>query len=134
MADYHATARSSYFKVKDEAAFRAAMPAELEVVTQRPSAADVFALICYSDHGTWPSEVYDEKTDESTEIDVVDLVAEHLAPGWVAVFIEVGAEKMRYLGGVAIAINEHGDRAVVDLYSIYELASGLGEHVTPAEG
>jgi hypothetical protein len=129
MADYHATARSSYFKVKDEAAFWEALPDGLEIV-KRDGAV---ALLCLSEHG-WPGEIYHEDTDEFTEIDVADIVAEHLAPGWVAVLIEVGAEKMRYLGGIALAINEHGDRAVVDLNNIYELASGLGEHVTPAEG
>lgn len=132
MADYHATARSNYFRVKDTDAFWAAVPDDLEIVTG--DNADVFALLCYSGDGAWPSEKYDEDTDESVEIDVADIVAEHLAPGWVAVFMEAGAEKMRYVAGIAVAINEHGERVHVDLNQIYELASGLGEHVTPAEG
>lgn len=58
---------------------------------------------------------------------IPDLVAAHLVDGDVAVFLEVGAEKMRYLGGIAYAVNSQGESRTVSLEDIYEQAKPLGD-------
>lgn len=57
--------------------------------------------------------------------DFLDLVANYLAPEEVAIFITIGNEKMRYLVGMAEAINAQGERVLVSLNQIYEQARVL---------
>jgi hypothetical protein len=57
--------------------------------------------------------------DEDTEIDLVRELAEHLPKGQVAVLMEIGAEKLRYLTGVAIAVNHKGRVVQLTLSDIY---------------
>lgn len=61
-----------------------------------------------------------------------DLVAANLVDGDVAVFVEVGAEKMRFLGGHTVAVNARNERVVIDLEDIYQHAAHLGTTVTMA--
>ena len=56
-----------------------------------------------------------------------------MGEGEVAVMMEIGNERLRYMTGVAYAINSRGEQATVSLYSIYELAERLGKNVTKAE-
>ena len=65
----------------------------------------------------------DADAAEDVEVDVIDLVATHLTPGEVAVFQSIGNEKLRYVNGVAVAINADGDRVTVTLDDIYDLAA-----------
>lgn len=65
--------------------------------------------------------------------DFAGLVARHLAEGQTAVFRAIGSEKMRYLGGAAIAVNASGDRVHVSLDDIDELAKSLGNPVSPSD-
>lgn len=60
------------------------------------------------------------------------LVSRHLVDGDVAIFIEVCSEKMRYLAGIAHAINSAGDTETIDLHDIYDKAARLGSSITPA--
>ncbi len=64
--------------------------------------------------------------------DLPALVSRHLVDGDVAVFLEVGAAKMCYLGGIAYAINSKGESEMVDLDDIYAKAAHLGTTVTRA--
>jgi hypothetical protein len=137
MANYYGAARSNYFAVKDETAFRASLPMHLTVVTNKPEPGEPqrFALLSDEpDGGGWPASVYDEDTDDYVDIDVAVFVSEHLADGEVAVFMEAGAEKLRYIVGHAVAINGAGETRTVNLNDIYELARELGPNVTEAEG
>lgn len=133
MANYTATARTNYFKVRDlEALEEALEPFEIQVVrnTEQP---DLVALLCQdSDGAGWPSYYYDDN-DDNVDVEIPQLVAEHLEPGHVAVFIEAGAEKLRYVTGHAIALNHEGDTRQISLSDIYAMAGELGEHVTSAE-
>ena len=72
-----------------------------------------------TDGGSWPS--YDMEAD--TEIDLVAELAQHLPKGEVAVLMEIGAEKLRYLTGIAIAVNYKGRAAVVSLDDVYRKAA-----------
>jgi hypothetical protein len=70
--------------------------------------------------------------DEYYVYDLPHLVSRHLVDGDVAVFIEVGAQKMIYLGGIAYAINSRGESSCIDLEDIYTQAAHLGTTITTA--
>ena len=73
------------------------------------------------------------ENDEVEEIDLAGELAVHLEDGWVAVLMEAGAEKCRYVANWALAVNSKGETRRVSLEDIYELAGQIGEHVTEAE-
>lgn len=126
MANYYATARSNYFAVKDAAAFLAwAKSRQLAVWDQ----AQVDGTLLYAigpdehdDSGSWPTYLYDEETDEELEVNVPDELVEHLADGYVAVLMEAGAEKRRYVNGYAVAIHSSGEVVSLSLDDIYQKA------------
>jgi hypothetical protein len=126
MADFSGDARSNYFAVKDEAAFRALI-AKTDLGIFEGTAENAGKLAVHAsnaDHGTWPSMYYDEEQEEEVTFDMVDLIQPHLADGEVVVLMEVGAEKMRYLGGWALAFDNTDREPVrVALDDIYELAA-----------
>jgi hypothetical protein len=130
MAEYEGHARTNYFKVKDLAAFRAwTEPLDLEITTDVDD-PDAVALLCNTEHGTWPD--IDPETHE--EIDFELTLSGHLAPGQVAVLMEVGHEKMCYVGGYATAINDEGKRIDINLCDIYKMAQEkFGVDISAAE-
>lgn len=130
MADYIATARSNYFKVKDETAFRAWCEALNLTVIGKTTKDGVKRLgfLVATDHGTVPSYRYDETTDDFEDIEFAKELAEHLAdePGNVAIYMEAGAEKMRFVKGYAAAVNAKGEVREVSLGDILNLAKEIG--------
>lgn len=64
--------------------------------------------------------------------DFPSLVAQHLIDGDVAVFESVHLDRMRSMGGSAVAINSRNEREEVSLWNIYDLADSLGNTVTRA--
>lgn len=79
----------------------------------------------------------DEEEREHTDTrpyaeSIEELVSAHLIDGDVAVFMEAGAEKMSFVGGVAVAVNSKGEVVSVGLSDIYDKAAGLGENITYA--
>jgi hypothetical protein len=141
MANYYATARSNYFAVKNEDAFR--QWADLLGLTimepsHREKVADGirrFAITPgdHADNGGWPDSLYDEEMDEVHDVNVQEQLAAHLADDEVAVLIQVGSEKLRYVDGSAVALNSRGENVSIDLWYIYELARTLGGNLTRAE-
>ena len=133
MANYYASSRSNYFNVKDADAFKAAMAnfGDVEVITDKDGRYGVLSQ--HSDNGTWPSYFFDDITDEETEVDFFSFVADHLADDEVAIFMEAGAEKLRYICGYAVAVNNKGETRMIALSNIYDLAKELGSNVTMAE-
>jgi hypothetical protein len=128
MSDYNATAASNTFHVRDRAAFEralAGLPLRIETAIGSLNRRHVY-LACESDHGTWPSERDDPNGREGVEVDLLALIAAHLRPGAVAVLKEAGAEKLAYIGGVALAVNAAGETARVDLDEIFDRAAHLG--------
>lgn len=136
MANYTAVARSNYFQVKDLAAFRE--EAKLYNLTVRDAIdpqrkANGFVMIHPDqdgDCGGWPGFLWDDDLEEEVEFDLHSWVAGHLMKGQVAVLEEVGFEKLRYLVGVAVAVNSQGETRAVQLGDILEQARQLGESVT----
>jgi len=130
MAQYIASARSNYFQVKDPNALRRELgDFDIEVRNDDPENPNRVVLLCDSEYGSWPSWRYDEQAADDVELDVAALVAGHLTPGEVAVLIESGAEKLRFIGGYAVAVNSSGDQVHLSLEEIYERAKPLGEHI-----
>ena len=85
-----------------------------------------------SDSGSIPSYRFDDK-DETIEFDLLEELAPHLAKDEVAIIMESGAEKLRYVVGYAGAINYRGERVDISLDAIYNLAKKLGKNITTCE-
>ncbi len=121
MANWYGTARSNCFRVKDKDAFLKWADGRGLGVFKNEENADLFAIYGgeSTDDGSWPS--YDVESD--TEIDLVAELAQHLPNGQIAVLMEIGAEKLRYLTGVAIAVNHKGRVVELTLSDIYGKAS-----------
>lgn len=114
MANWYGKARSNYFYVKDEGAFLEAlgeMIYDLDIVHDH---AQRVGLLAKTEDGDWPTL--------DTQ-DVPDIVAEHLVPGEVAVFMSAGAEKLRCVTGYAEAVTSEGKRVSVSLQDIYAKAA-----------
>lgn len=160
MANYVASARSNYFRVRDEDAFLVWVETVPGVVAYRDTPLGVDAdvqdhahpsytlLVEDYDAGGWPCyrtarsgnlEGHDEPEHavadvyEDQELDLPAELAEHLAQGEVAVLEEVGAEKLRYLSAHAVAVNHRGEQIRLDLSEIYERVRRAGWEDAPSE-
>ena len=134
MANYVATARSNYFKVKNPKTFKS-------WVANCPNVGfismDDGTFAVYSDDpdsGSWPNYRWNEETEYYEEFDIFAEIAEFLIDGEIAVFMEVGAEKLRYCNGYAIAVHYSGEYETLNLGRIYDLAEQRwGKRPNPAE-
>lgn len=127
MGTYIATSRTNYFRVKDESAFRAW------------AAEHGFEIVEQSGHfGLLPNELDDSGSFEICDDDgddcFLEQLASHLEDAEIAVIMEVGHEKSRYLVGVATAVNNAGETIQVCLDDVYEAAAKrFGHKPTKAE-
>ena len=121
MANWYGSARSNYFRVRDKNAFLKWADGRGLGVFRNEEGRDLFAIYGgeSTGDGSWPS--YDVEGD--TEIDLVTELAQHLPKGQIAVLMEIGAEKLRYLTGVSIAVNHQGRVVELTLSDIYRKAS-----------
>lgn len=150
MADYTAKGRTNYFLVKDVAALKADLVmygitphpwSELIqgasfILDESPTNKPVGAIALFSD-GVWPSLDEDAVADRlglddesenaipQNHASLAELVADHLVDDQVAIFMEVGSQKMSFLGGFALAINSAKESKSIDLEQIYSLAAQL---------
>lgn len=132
MANYIPMARSNYFRVKDVEAFKQFIEdVGLEPIESLHEATGETLWGFMDESGEIGIPVYNRATD--SDIDFPTELAAHLVAGEVAVIIEIGWEKYRYLVGQAIAVNSAGMTSVVTLQDIYEQAKALGELKTLAE-
>lgn len=121
MANYIASARTNYFRVRDMKAFGdwAANRPSLDIHTGENGTV---CILCNDDDGAgWPMGYYDEEADGYVEFDLHQEVASHLQPGEVAIFMEAGAEKLRYVCGYAFAVRSDGEVLRIALSDIYDL-------------
>jgi len=136
MANFYGTARTNYFKVKDIEAFKDFVNSLSNCTLLEDVGKDeqkLFGFYSDCDSGCFPSS-YNEETDEHEDIDIVEETAKHLAEGEVAVFMEAGGEKCRYISGWATAINDRGDSIYLSLNDIYKMAEDkFGVKPTMAE-
>lgn len=118
MADWYGNSRSNYFKVKDEVEFREWADCLSLTVWEKDGG---FAIAGICDMGGWPSSRLDD-SDDSDDVDIPEELSKHLAEDEVAILMEVGAEKLRYVTGIAIAISWTGGIVQINLNDIYALA------------
>jgi hypothetical protein len=128
MANYYASARSNYFQVKDPDAFRKWVwsVGGLGLWEKGTGEGEVLMFGIYDNGGDacgWPSWAIDEETGLDVEVDLAGNLAEHLQEGSVAVLMEAGAEKLRYVTGYAFAVNHKGETVHISLSDIYALAA-----------
>jgi hypothetical protein len=116
MADWWGHSRSNYFEVKDREQFQVWIDGidELEILAEEDGRVAIYG----DSYGGWPTTL----DDEGTEFDLPLELSAHLADGEIAVLLEGGAEKLRYITGAAVAVNSSGDRIVLSLSDIYERA------------
>jgi len=142
MANYYGVGRTNYFAVKSAEDFTAEMANyPVEVITREQDGVTLYGLLdADSDGGGWNWSYVAELEDEDgepietdLEIDWAEVFARHLADGWVAILMETGAEKYRYVSGYALAVNSKGESHEINLSrDIAKLALTLGENVTDA--
>jgi len=130
MANYYSTARSNYFRVKDDPAFEAWCRSLSLKFLKDPDGE--YALFGGEDESGWPSIRPSENEREDEDVDFPGELARHLHDDYVAVLMEAGHEALRYVTGQAIAINSKGETKTISLDEIYEQARGLGQIVTEA--
>lgn len=107
MANYYASARTSYTKVKDPEKFKewASDVPGVEVISQKGEGGTLYGLmVTCCDGAGWPCQKYIEETDDFEDLDVYGEFQEHVADGWCVTFKEVGAEKLRYLVGAVVVV------------------------------
>lgn len=130
MSNYSATSRSNYFKVKNKEKFKELCD-RLEVkMIERD---DLVGFISKNEDGSLPYTIYNPETEDWEDISICQEIALHLCKGQVAVMVESGAEKHRYIGGYAMAVNSDGEEESINIDQIYDLAKKLGKNVTKAE-
>ncbi|MEW6545053.1 MAG: hypothetical protein AB1411_15770 [Nitrospirota bacterium] len=137
MANYVPLMRSNYFAVKSRAAFeRFCKEYELHAIAMEERGAGAEELVGFlgSDERGIPRSKYDAAKEDWVDADFFGDLAKQLKPGWVAVVQEIGYEKLRYLVGVAVAVNAAGAVVAVSLNDIYKKAKRLGKQpMTPCE-
>ena len=125
MANYIATARTSYFRVKDRAAFDAWLATveynDLTVLeTDDPLRVGLNAT-----NGDCAGFYLEFEDEDGESRDLLAELAEHLAEGEVAVLVQSGSEKVRYVSGFAVAVMAEGADGYktleVNLDDIYSL-------------
>jgi hypothetical protein len=118
MADWYGNSRSNYFKVKDEVEFREWADCLSLTVWEKDGG---FAIAAICGMGGWPLSRLDDN-DDSGGVNIPEELSKHLAEDEVAILMEVGAEKLRYVTGIAIAISWTGGIVQINLDDIYALA------------
>ena len=136
MANYHASARSNYFKVKDVTKFKQFCE-DLDMTFIENTEGAVGFLCEETQEGSIPTHkrvVNQEESDfdDWEEVDFDHELSKHLENGEIAVYMEVGHEKFRYLVGAAVAVNSHGETCEISINDIYQKATGLWGH-TPRQ-
>lgn len=135
MANYYATTRSNYFRVKDRQLFAEEMEACNIRVLEHTTEPDLICITSDLDGG-WPCDREVTPAGDSPygveDYELSEILPKHLQEGEVAVLMEVGHEKLRYLVGAAQAVAWDGRIESVDLEKeIMEVACLMtGKEVT----
>lgn len=125
MSNYYAAWRSNYFTVKNAKKFSEWAKSLTDTTFEVSEDGTKAALFQGNsgDGGGIPAcrKIIKEDGDEWVEIDLLDELSKHLVQGSVAILMETGAEKLRYLNGVAFAVNSDGDTIQLSLNDIYAM-------------
>ena len=123
MADWYGTCRSNYVRTRDPDAFRDLLNRYDVQIIEKDGRIGFYST---DDKGGMPM-IFDDEDEPRNLID--EPLADHLVEGEVLVMMEAGAEKARYITGIAWAIHSDGITERVSLTDIYE---GLPDDVTEA--
>ncbi|MCG3148189.1 MAG: hypothetical protein PCFJNLEI_01632 [Verrucomicrobiae bacterium] len=116
MADYIAQSRSNYFRVRNARSYRRfAARYNLTVIHTEQHGKHRYGFLSEE---SIPTGRADAK-GEWIETDFLQELSRQLTRGDVAVVMEIGSEKQRYLIGYAAAIDARGRRIQVALSDIY---------------
>lgn len=127
MSNHTSFARSNYFAVRDEEAFRAYCERYGFTVIEDTLEGDERVFGFTSDDGEGIPIIHtDKQSGEQRDCDPIAELAGHVAPGDVAVVYEIGHTQTAVLTGYAYAVNSEGATASVGLEDIYEAARKLG--------
>jgi len=116
MANYYASSRTSYVKVKDKKKFNKweeGVPGTL--ITKESEEHGTLYGFCFDDDdcGNIPCFRWDEKIEDTVEFNIYEEIQPHISDGWAITFMEVGAEKLRHLVAYATVVTpdaiEHQD-------------------------
>jgi len=111
MANYIGKARSNYIRVKDVMAFNEwADQFDLKV------GSDDDGRVCVLSDEQWP-----DMNSNGEYVDFVKALSTHLVEDEVAILMEVGSEKLRYVYGQAQAVDHKGHTLEINLNDIYKL-------------
>lgn len=96
MANYEVSERTNYFQVKDLEEFRKlAKKLDAEVIDQDFGTEKIFGLI---PNGDGFLSCFDDDDGNVLDIDILEELGKHVAPGWVACVVHGGHEKLRFIG------------------------------------
>jgi hypothetical protein len=116
MADYIAQTRSNYFRVRNARNFRRFCARyNLQVVRTDEDEQLRYGFLSYEPIPTGRTDT----KGEWIETDFLQELSRHLVRGEVAIVMEIGSEKMRYLVGYAAAVDARGRRIQIALSDIY---------------
>ena len=116
MAIWYGTARSNYVKIKDEEGLLASI--EPWSLNYWRNSDGMYAFGGDDDSGCFPSYNMDDE-----EFDPKVNICPFMEDGQVLIFMEVGAEKMRYVTGWASAWHSNGESVYINLLDIYDKAA-----------
>lgn len=134
MADYYAYCRSNYFKVKDPEAFKTWVASFDDALKLYENTGDNTYALLVPEGYHWPA-CFEKLSEEPTDRDFFNELSTHLQENSIAILMEVGHERLRYLVGEAIALNHLNERVSISLNDIYALAADElgGENITEAQ-
>ncbi len=118
MANYIAYARTNYFRVVDVDKFKEF----LDTVCGISEVIENEGTFCLLFEEGIPDTRAVSDGDSDDSLDLVKEVSRHLQEDSVAIFMECGAEKLRYLAGYAVAVNHEGRAVEVGINDIYSKA------------
>lgn len=135
MANYYGQGRTNYFAVKDAEAFLADIAkCNVQVITRETESGQTLYGFMDNEEGDgidWFAWSADDDTDEP-EVTWGEFFKKHLADGWVAVILNIGSEKYRFLNGEATAYNNKGEDRFISINDFVEHFSVLGDNIAPA--
>ena len=121
MANWYGSARSNFVRVADLAALKNALaPFDIQVQAH-PERPEYVYFSGSLDSGGWPASGLDAGGNE-IDFAPVNHICPHLKKGEVLIMVEVGAEKLGYLTGYAVALTTDGRTVALDIRDIYDLA------------
>ena len=123
MANWYGAARSNYFKVRDIKNFSAFMKQLPNMVAEYIVGDNTWWIHGNDDNGGFDWTIYDENFEPDTSVDAMSEFASHLQEGEVAIFFEIGSEKLRYITGYSTAIAWNGEITTINLNDIYDLVA-----------